>query len=91
MSAPSSDDALPEDALIEAYLEGAPRAHTWGELREALEARLEAAATATEVETLRRQIAALAQEEAITRFVEDTVRISLARPRDAEFENEEEF
>jgi hypothetical protein len=80
-----------EDALIEAYLEGAPRAQAWGELRAALEERLEAAPTESAAETLRRQIAALAQEEAITRFVEDTVRFSLVRPRDDAFDDDEEF
>ena len=84
-----------QDAVIEEFLEGQPRADTWKELREVLTVRYkEALATRDQmdpddaafasqekrVRELREQIAALAQEEAVTRFVEDSVRASLARP-----------
>lgn len=75
------------EPLIEEFLEGAPRADTWGELRRALALRLEAARTEgnlARIEELEQQVAALAQEEAITRFVEDSVRVSLVRPRAAD-------
>lgn len=77
-------EAVTEE-LIETFLEGSPRADTWGELRHALELRLEAAVTEKERQVLRQQIAALAQEEAITRFVEDSIRVSVVRPRGDEF------
>ena len=73
------------EELIETFLEGRPRADSWGELRQALELRLEAAVTEKERQVLRQQIAVLAQEEAITRFVEDSIRVSVIRPRGDEF------
>jgi hypothetical protein len=75
------------EPLIEEFLEGAPRAETWGELRKALALRLEAARREDDqarIDELEQQVAALAQEEAITRFVEDSVRVSLVRPRAAD-------
>jgi hypothetical protein len=81
------------DEILESFLEGSPRADTWGELRQALETRLDAAreqGNEAKLKELRAQIAALAQEEAISRFVEDSVRVTLVRPRvdadDNEFE-----
>ena len=79
-------DPDPTEELINTFLEGAPRAQTWGELRRALELRLEAAETQKEIRVLRQQIAALAQEEAITRFVEDSIRVTAGRPGGNEFE-----
>ncbi len=85
-----------QDQVIEEFLEGKPRADTWRELRETLQARLQDAVAARDaaapdnprrsglerkVRELREQVAALAQEEAVTRFVEDSVRASLSRPR----------
>ena len=84
------------DQVIEEFLEGQPRAQTWRSLRETLQARLEDAVASRDaidpedprrtilerkVRELREQVAALAQEEAITQFVEDSVRASLSGPR----------
>ena len=82
------------DSIIEEFLDGAPRAETWGKLHEALALRLEAArheGDTARIEQLEQQVAALAQEEAITRFVEDSVRVALVRPRGDEFDFDEEF
>jgi hypothetical protein len=85
-----------QDQVIEEFLEGKPRADTWRELRETLQARLQDAVAARDtaapddprraalerkVREMKEQVAALAQEEAVTRFVEDSVRASLSRPR----------
>lgn len=73
-----------EDQVIEDFLEGQPRAEYWRELRDALAARLEDAIASNDAERiaeLRAQVDALAQEHAITEFVEDSVRASLSRPR----------
>lgn len=83
-----------EDAIVEEFLEGSPRAQKWGELRQALEDRLQAAqaeGNEAKLTQLREQIAALAQEEAITRFVEDSVRVTLVRPRGDADDNEFEI
>jgi hypothetical protein len=84
------------DRVIEEFLEGRPRAETWGELRDTLAARLRdavaerdalpaddpaRAALEKRVRALREQVAALAQEAAVTQFVEDSVRAALSRPR----------
>ncbi|WP_309710996.1 hypothetical protein [Armatimonas sp.] len=82
------------DSIIEEFLDGAPRAETWSKLREALAFRLEAArreGDTAQIEQLEQQVAALAQEEAITRFVEDSVRVTLVRPRGGEFDFDDEF
>ncbi len=86
----------PRDEVIEDFLEGQPRAERWREYRLALTTRLDAAkekhAATTEgtadraelderIKELREQIRVLAEEEAITQFVEDSVRSSLTRPR----------
>ena len=83
------------DQVIEEFLEGQPRAEMWRELRETLAARLKDAVAERDalpegdsaraglekrVRELREQVAALAQEEAVTQFVEDSVRASLSRP-----------
>ena len=82
------------DSIIEEFLDGAPRAETWSKLHEALALRLEAArreGDTPQIEQLKQQVAALAQEEAITRFVEDSVRVTLVRPRGGEFDFDDEF
>ena len=86
----------PRDEVIEDFLGGAPRAEKWREDREALQSRYRDAVAARDqadpddpdfvalekrVRELRDQIAALAEEEAVTQFVEDSVRASLVRPR----------
>lgn len=86
-SNPEEDDA---DAVITQFLEGAPSADTWGSLRKTLEDRLRDLKAQGEVATdiertkqyeqLKAQISALAQEEAITRFVEDSIRAMISRP-----------
>ena len=77
------------EPVIEEFLDGAPRAETWKELHLALAARLEAARTdgdQARITQLEEQVAALAQEEAITRFVEDSIRVTLVRPREDAFD-----
>ena len=84
------------DTVVEEFLEGKPRADEWRSLRETLQERLKAARAERDalgaddprrgplqrrVLELRQQVAALAQEEAITQFVEESVRASLSRPR----------
>lgn len=86
----------PREEVIEDFLDGQPRAETWREYKEALSSRLkyaladlkaslpdspDRAALEEKVAELREQVAALAQEEAITQFVEDSVRSSLSKPR----------
>ncbi len=86
----------PNEQAVDDFLEGAPRADTWRDLRETLVARLKDARTDLEAVTpddprrpererrvreLREQVAALAREEAVTQFVEESVRASLSRPR----------
>jgi len=86
----------PREEVIEEFLEGQPRAQTWRELKDALQTRLDAAKEQREltkegspdreaieerIAELRQQIYALAEEEAVTQFVEDSVRSSLSRPR----------
>jgi predicted nucleic acid-binding Zn-ribbon protein len=83
------------EAIIEEFLGDEPRAEMWRNLRQALQDRLRDAVAARDeipeghprraevearIEELRDQVAALAQEEAITQFVEDSVRASLNRP-----------
>ena len=89
---------LLEDVVIEDFLEEQPRASQWREMRETLQVRLndalhtrdisapesrERAAAEKKVRELKAQVAALHTEEAITQFVEDSVRASLSRPRHA--------
>jgi len=101
--APTAGSAA--DQIIDEFLEGAPRAETWRELRQTLADRLRDARETLnrapenspnrtllekKVRELREQVAALEQEEAITRFVEDSVRATVARPL-PEFDVEEEY
>ena len=93
------------DQPIKDFLEGQPRAHFWRELRETLAERLRDALAERDalpeddptrptrekrVRELRAQVAALAQEEAVTQFVEDSVRASLSRPGAALSDDEDE-
>ena len=96
-----------QDQVIEEFLEGQPRAETWRSLRETLQTRLEDAVASRDaiepddprrsalerkVRELREQVAALAREEAVTQFVEDSVRASLSRPRPlAGVDDEDDF
>jgi hypothetical protein len=96
MSVPS-----PDDVVLDEFLGEQPRAETWRVLRETLEARLTdalaergrgdtSAALERRIRELREQIAALAQEEAVTRFVEDSVRATLARPEPLVWDDEDD-
>lgn len=93
------------DTILESFLEGKPRAETWRQLRETLGERLKrlkeelealpdgapgAASLRKKVEETRQQVAALAEEEAISRFVEDSVRATIARPHPLEALDDEE-
>jgi hypothetical protein len=83
------NDLLTE-TVIEDFLEEQPRAAYWQELTNALKERLEDAKQLGDdkrVDELKGQIAVLAQEAAITQFVEDSVRHSLARPRPLSLEH----
>ena len=92
------------DQIVEEFLGDTPRAAEWRELRQALLDRrrglrgqraVEAdpaaqAALDTQIAGLSRQIATLETEEVVARFVEDSVRASLARaPRLGEEDFEE--
>jgi hypothetical protein len=83
------------ELVIDEFLEGGTRADQWLEMRELLSARLkdaiadrdnapEGSASRNSLEKkiseLRDQVIALAEEEAITRFVEDSVRATISRP-----------
>lgn len=85
------------DQAIEQFLDGKPRSETWRSLKEALlgrltamEAELEIAPESSrrtierKIRELREQVAALAQEEAVTLFVEESVRATVARPHPLE-------
>ena len=80
-----------EDETIREFLGERPDAAQLREWREALERRLEglegdrgkttgtgAASLESKIAQLKRQITALQEEEAITEFVEDSVRVTLA-------------
>ena len=102
----SRENPLHEE-VIEEFLEGQPRAQEWAELKEALTGRLRDAIAQRDslpandparagwedrIAELREQVAALATEEAITEFVEDSVRASLSRPRrPGDVEDDDEF
>lgn len=93
------------DNLLETFLDGKPRAETWRHLRETLQDRLKhhkaelsqlpegapgRVALRKKIEDLRQQVIALAEEEAISQFVEDSVRATVARPHPLEPFDEEE-
>jgi len=105
-SAPTVGQAFLEDTVIEDFLEGHPRANQWREMRETLQARLvnaladrdaalpgsrEKTAAERKVRELREQVEALRTEEAVTQFVEDSVRATLSRPRRTGGFNDEEW
>ena len=102
---PTAGQAFLEDTVIEDFLEGHPRANQWREMRETLQARLadaivardaappesrEKTALERKVRELREQVQALLTEEAVTQFVEDSVRATLSRPRRVGDFNDEE-
>jgi len=82
------------DEVIDEFMEDTPRAREWRAMREALEERLKSlkleiqgahdidvvVALQRRVSQVREQIAALKQEEVVSQFVEDSLRVSLARP-----------
>ena len=86
------DDALVEQ-LIEQVLEGHPRAEQWRQWREALEERLEKLLELKakgiieypdldqRIEELKRYIAVLREEEIITEFVEQQVRMVVGKAK----------
>lgn len=93
---PPVGQILLEDVVIEDFLDGQPRANQWREMRETLQVRLndaidardaaadesrERASAEKKVRDLKAQVTALRTEEAVTQFVEDSVRASLSRPR----------
>lgn len=80
-----------EEQAIEQFLGEQPRAEEWARLRRTLEERLQRVTRDREtappeqhalldarLKALRAQIAVLEQEELITQFVEDSVRVTLA-------------
>lgn len=84
------------DEAIDEVLEGEPRAAEWREMRVALRDRLrdlvnrraemdpdnpETRELDARIEEMREQVAVLATEEAVTEFVETSLRSTLVRPR----------
>lgn len=78
----------PAEETVQEFLDGRPRARELREMRQALLKRLEAMEEdlaahpdderlAARIRTVRRQVAVLAEEEAITGFVEESVRVSV--------------
>ena len=104
-SRPAAPPAHFADPVIDEFLEGQPRSDTWRELRESLQGRLDDARAdlasaspddprsldlARRVRELKTQVAALAQEEAVTQFVEESVRASLSRPLSGNNDDEDD-
>ena len=91
--APNLDDEALIEQLIEQVLEGHPRAEQWRQWREALEERLEKLLELKakgiveypnldeRIEELKRYIAVLREEEIITEFVEQQVRMVVGKAR----------
>jgi len=91
--APNLDDEALIEQLIEQVLEGHPRAEQWRQWREALEERLEKLLELRakgiveypnldeRIEELKRYIAVLREEEIITEFVEQQVRMVVGKAR----------
>jgi hypothetical protein len=82
---------MEEEQAIEQFLGDQPRAEEWARLRRTLAERLQRlteerdalpadqrASLDGRLKALREQVAALEREELITRFVEDSVRVTLA-------------
>lgn len=96
----SENAPVQEEAVIDAFLDGNPRAQELRTLRAALEQRRAAvrhdlagerdvnlrSGLQLRLEEMNAQIAALHQEEAITEFVESSVRMTLHRPAFEELE-----
>jgi len=92
-AAPNLDDEALIEQLIEQVLEGHPRAEQWRQWREALEERLEKllelkAKGIVEfpnldelIEELKRYIAVLREEEIVTEFVEQQVRMVIGKAK----------
>ncbi|MBC8102850.1 MAG: hypothetical protein H7Z41_09710 [Cytophagales bacterium] len=91
------------EQVIEEFLGEQPRADHWRSLKETLAERLRDAVVARDeadpddlqflalekkIRDLREQVRVLAEEEAITRFVEDSVRATLTRPRNFQLGDE---
>jgi hypothetical protein len=89
--------------ILDEFLGDTTRASEWRALREALRGRLRAMLRARDTETdpaalpaletqiaaLRKQVAALETEEVVAKFVEDSIKVSLARtPAHGEIEGE---
>lgn len=85
-----------DEQILEEFLGDQPRAETWRSYKEILAERLKDALTARDVVApdslqylnldkkvgeLREQVRVLAEEEAITQFVEDSVRATMTRPQ----------
>lgn len=87
------DDEVLIEQLIEQVLEGHPRAEQWRQWREALEERLEKLLELKakgiieypdidqRIEELKRYIAVLREEEIITEFVEQQVRMVIGKAK----------
>jgi hypothetical protein len=85
-----------DEQIVEEFLGDQPRADTWRSYKEALAERLREALASRDavapdslqylnldkkVSELREQVRVLAEEEAITQFVEDSVRATMTRPQ----------
>jgi len=83
--------SMEEEQAIQQFLGDQPRAEEWAEMRRTLLDRLkrlteerdalppdQRAPLDARLKSLREQVAALEREELITRFVEDSVRVTLA-------------
>ena len=85
-----------QEEIVEEFLGDQPRAGTWRSYKEALAERLKEALASRDavapdslqylildkkVGELREQVRVLAEEEAITQFVEDSVRATVTRPQ----------
>jgi hypothetical protein len=92
------------EQIVDEFLGDQPRADTWRSYKEALAARLKEALEARDavapdslqylnldrkIGELREQVRVLAEEEAITQFVEDSVRATMTRPQT--FQSGDEF
>jgi hypothetical protein len=95
MSSGEQKDTEREE-IVEEFLGDQPRADTWRSYKEALAERLKEALASRDavapdslqylildkkVGELREQVRVLAEEEAITQFVEDSVRATMIRPQ----------
>jgi hypothetical protein len=102
-SLPTTD---PTDPVLDELLHGEPRANQLGQMRAVLQERrreIEAdlqtllpddprhATLGRKLNELKTQIRALAEEEAISQFVEDSVRATLSRPARPGMHDDNEF